>query len=223
MDKVYQYKTPPTQPSTPSQGPRLFSLPHKYLAVLIIALCLISIGLAILLLSDHTKRDNILVNLVRGNILRFPPPTPTPEHILSGIEETLGWNTYSSSEFAYSIKYPIDWGVSLVPQEDPKILEYVIFNPLSATQSGQLSVTITYTTRPYEEILDADPQPGESVIIASVGGTRKLKQDSARNVFISIALPYDPNTFVFVAEEKYKEIFNKMLSTFQFPQEERVE
>jgi len=76
-----------------------------------------------------------------------------------------------------------------------------------------LSVTLTYTTRSYKEILDADPQPGETITVASISATRKLKEDSQRNVLISVSLPLNSNTFVLLAKEKYKDIFNQMLST----------
>lgn len=195
---------------------KLFSLSHKYLATLVAVLCLVSLGSATLLLSGHYKKDNSLVSPFGENLLRFPPPTPTPQQMLADIEETLGWNVYSNSQYGYSIKYPLDWNATITPQEDPKILEYVVFNPLIATKAGEMSITLTYTTRSYKEVLDADPQPGETITVATVIATRKLKQDSQRNVSISVALPYRLNsTLVLLAKEKYKDIFNQMLSTLK--------
>jgi hypothetical protein len=218
MDDKYVYQ--PLQEASNNQqsqgsSPKLFSLPHKYLALLVAVLCLTSLGSAILLLSDHNKEDKTLVSLFRENILRFPSPTPTPQQLLEGIDETFGWNVYSNSQYGYSIKYPLDWNGVITPQGDPKILEYVVFNPLSATRAGELSITLTYTTRSYKEVLDSDPQPGETIIVSSISATRKLKEDSQRRVSISVAIPDNSNTLVLLGKEKYKDIFNKMLSTFK--------
>lgn len=218
MEKINQYQIPQAvsnnQQSQPP-GPKLFSLTHKYLAILVTLLCLTSLGSAFLLLSTHNKKDYNPVSLIKENIIRSPSPTPTPKQMLEDIQETLGWNIYSNSQYDYSIKYPIDWNATIIRQEDPKILEYVVFNPLTATKAGELSVTLTYTTRSYKEVLDSDPQPGEIITVSSTSATRKLKQDSQRNVLISIALPHNSNTFVFLGKEKYKDIFTQMLSTLK--------
>lgn len=219
MDDKYIYQPPQGLNNSNQQpqgsGPKLFSLSHKYLAILVALLCLTSLGSAALLLSDHNKSDNNLVNLFKQNILRFPSPAPTPQKLLEDIDETLGWNIYSNSQYGYSIKYPLDWGATITPQEDPKILEYVVFNPLTATKAGELSISLTYSTRSYKEVLDSDPQPGETIIVSSISATRKLKEDSQRNVSISVAIPHNSNTFVLLGKEKYKDLFNQMLSTFK--------
>lgn len=218
MDDKYVYQ-PPQGLSNNQQpqdsGPKLFSLSHKYLAILVAVLCLVSLGSAAFLLSGHFEKDTDLVSLFRENLLRFPPPTPTPQKLLEDIDETLGWNIYSNSQYGYSIKYPLDWSATITVQEDPKILEFVVFNPLSATRTGELSITLTYTTRTYKEILDSDPQPGEIITVSSISATRKLKEDSQRKVSISVAIPHNSNTFVLLAKEKYKDLFNQMLSTFK--------
>lgn len=201
------------QANQPYPNPKLFSLPNKYLAILVVVLCLTSLGTAILLLSNYYKKGSTSVNLIKENVPRIPPPTPTPQELPRDLEETSDWNIYSNSKYRYSIKYPLDWNGVITPQGDPKILEYVVFNPLSATKAGELSITLTYTTRSYKEILDADPQPGETIIVSSTSATRKLKEDSQRNILISVALPHNSNTFVLLGKEKYKDIFNQMLST----------
>ena len=197
----------------PSSSSGLFSIPNKYVAILIALLCIVSLGSAIYFLVAHNKEAEFRNSFPPQNIITSPSPTPTPQELPKDIEEASNWNVYSNSQYGYSIKYPLDWNAVITPQGDPKILEYVVFNPLSATKAGELSITLTYTTRSYKEVLDSDPQPGESIAVASVTATRKLKEDSQRNISISVALPHDSNTFVLLGKEKYKDIFNQMLST----------
>lgn len=218
MDKAYQYQQQqqlnneqPSPPPPPSS--KLFSLSHKHLAILVVIMCLTSLGSAIYFLTLHNKKDTILTDLFKQRVLFFPLLKPTPQEPPKKVDITSDWNIYSNSEFGYSIKYPIDWRATITSQEDPKILEYVVFNPLETTKAGELSITLTYTTRSYKEILDADPQPGEAITVASVSATRKLKQDSQKNVSISVALSHNSNTFSLLGKEKYKDTFDQMLST----------
>jgi len=197
----------------PSSSSGLFSLPNKYIGIIIALLCIVSLGSAIYFLMAHNKETEFRNSFPPQNIITSPSPTPAPQELPKDIEETSNWNVYSNSQYGYSIKYPLDWNGVITPQGDPKILEYVVFNPLSATKAGELSITLTYTTRSYKEVLDSDPQPGESIAVASVTATRKLKEDSQRNISISVALPHNSNTFVLLGKEKYKDIFNQMLST----------
>ncbi|EKD65219.1 MAG: hypothetical protein ACD_50C00153G0016 [uncultured bacterium] len=218
MESNYQYHPPEgvvDKQQAEGGSRKLFSLPHKYLAILVGVLCVVSLGSATLLLSDHFKKDNNIVSLFSQNFLRFPFPTPTPEQILED-DQTIDWNIYSNEQYTYSIKYPRDWEATKSAQEDEKILDYVVFRPLSATKSGELPITLGYTTRTYKEVLDSDPQVGESILVSSYSATRKLKEDSQRNVLISVAFPRDPNTMILLGMEKYKDIYNLMLSTFLF-------
>lgn len=201
----------------PSSNSRLFSLPNKYVAILIVVLCLMSLGSAIYFLVLNNKKEPIGDNVSQINIIPSPTLTPEKDNPPEPIEDlsktTNDWPIYTSSRSAFSIKYPSNWTAKNTAQPDPKILEYVVFNPLVATKAGELSITLTYTTRTYKEVLDPDPQPGETIIVSSISATRKLKEDSQRNISISVALPHNSNTFVLLAKEKYKDIFNQMLST----------
>ena len=205
-----------TQVSKPSNS-TLFSLKNKYLAILIVILCLTSLGSAIYFLVLHNKRESTNNNIFPTNIIVSPSPSPLPSLELppSSVDVTSNWPTYNGEGNAFSIKYPKDWTAKNTLQEDPKILQYVVFNPKEATKAGELSITLTYTTRAYKQILDADPQPGEKITVASVTATRKVKQDSERNVLISVVLPHNSNTIIFLGKEKYKDIFNQMLTTLE--------
>jgi len=192
---------------------------HKYIAVLIIILCLASLGSAIYFLVLHNKKEPIKGNVSQLNLVPSATQTPasdsSPEPIEDSRKITNNWQVYNSTKSAFLIKYPKDWTAKDTEQSDPKILEYVVFNPLSATKAGELSITLTYTTRSYKEVLGSDPQPGETITVASVAATRKLKQDSQRNIVITVAVPFGgvANTLILYGKETYKDIFNQMLST----------
>ena len=191
----------------------------KRRVILIVVLCLASISSAIYLLLIINGQNSALESAYKSVLLPFknffPSPSPTPTPF---IDITSDWKIYNSTSSALSIKYPKDWTAKDTEQSDPKILEYVVFNPLSATKAGELSITLTYTTRSYKEILDADPQPGETIIVSSISATRKLKQDSERNIFIAVAIPYGGGvkTIILHGKEAYKDIFNQILQTLQF-------
>lgn len=201
----------------PSSGSKLFSLPNKYIAILIVLLCLVSLGSAIYFFVLNNKKGSIGDNVSQVNIIPSPTLTPESDNPPKPIEDlnkiTNGWLVYNNTKSAFSIKYPLDWTAKNTAQPDPKILEYVVFNPLTATKAGELSITLTYTTRSYKEVLDSDPQPGETIIVSSISGTRKLKKDSQRNISISVSLHHNSNTLILLGREKHKDIFNQMLST----------
>lgn len=195
------------------QEKKLFGFSHKTIAILLAILLIMSLGALIFVLFSSQEEKDDIPAISSPSPFPTPTPTPTPQKLLENIRETLGWNIYSNSQYGYSVKYPLDWNAVITPQTDPKILEYVVFNPLSATKAGELSITLTYTTRPYKEVLDSDPQPGETIIVSTISATRKLKEDSQRKVLISVSIPHNSNTLILLGKEGYKDIFNQMLST----------
>lgn len=144
-----------------------------------------------------------------------PSNTPTPTPTIAFLDETATWSAFLSAKYDYSIKYPTDWAATISAQQDPKILEYVVFNPKSATQAGTLSITLSYGTRTYKEALALDSQKGEVVFVASVSATRKNLQDSQRNKSTSIIMPVDTNTIVINAKEAYTKILDLMLTALK--------
>lgn len=199
-----------------SEKQGLFSLPRTHV-ILTIILCLVSIGSISYLLLVITGQQKALESAYKTVLYPlkrfFPAPSPTP-----AIDITSDWNIYNSTSSAFSIKYPKDWNAKNTGQTDPKILEYVVFNPVG-TKMGRLFITLTYTARAYKEILDEDPhQVGENVTVASVSATRKIKQDSQRNPAITVAVPLNggEKTIILYGREIYRDIFNQMLTTLQF-------
>lgn len=142
-------------------------------------------------------------------------PTLTPTPSTTTIEN---WNTYINKQYNYSIQYPMDWTVQNQGQLSVLIPNFVVFNPNSASGSAN-SVTISYSTRTYQQDLTLNPQAGTPITVASVSGTQKVLQDSDGNTTISIMIPLaNNNSIIFNANQLYKNIFNTMLTTFSFNQ-----
>ena len=143
-----------------------------------------------------------------------PTLTPTPPSTSLNIDSTATWSAYVSAKYSYSIKYPPLWTAQITAQEDPKILEYVVFNPV-ATKAGTLSITLSYGTRTNKEALTLDPQIGESMIVASVSATKKSSKDSNGNKATNVIVPFGLNTIIFNAKDTYLNLFNQMLTTLK--------
>lgn len=143
-------------------------------------------------------------------------PTPTPKSTLISLktDPSASWSAFASSKYSYSIKYPPNWTAQITTQQDPKILEYVVFNPVS-TKAGTLSITLSYGTRTNKEALALDPQIGESIIVASVAATKKNSKDSNGNKATNVIVPFGLNTIVFNAKDAYLSLFNQMLTTLK--------
>lgn len=208
---------------------KFFLAKNKFLIIVIAILASISFGTSGYLLIANKKtlpantpfRDNITSNYSTlpsptAIISLAPSPTSTPSPSLAPIDETATWSAYISTKYAYSLKYPPQWTAQITTQPDPKILEYVVFNPV-ATKAGTLSITLSYGTRTYLEALALDAQIGEDIIIASASATKKISKDSngykATNVIISAGL----RTMIFNAKDAYANLFNKMLATLKLP------
>lgn len=168
--------------------------------------------------SNKLTQENIILTssptpLPQKVISNTPPPsTPTPTIIL--VNPTATWSAFTSSAYSYSIKYPPSWNAQITTQQDPKILEYVVFNPV-ATKAGTLSITLSYGTRTYLEALALDPQTGESILVASVSSTKKNSKDSNGYKATNVIVPFGLNTIMLNAKDVYINLFNQMLTTLK--------
>ncbi len=211
---------------------RSFLLANKYIIIFLSIVALISLSSSVYILASQNKTTLSTNNLPRqpvnnvatptitiaeekdssANTNPSPPLQPTPT-----INPINGWQTYTSTAYGFTIKYPGDWLVKNTAQQDPKILEYVVFTPKSTTASAELTISLSHQTRTYQEALAIDPQVGEKITVASVSGTKKIQKDSNGNTTINVILPVNTKTIIFYAREKYQDIFYQMLSTFTFP------
>lgn len=205
---------------------KFFLLNNKFIVVLIAFLSIVSFGVTGYLLMANKKPS--LSNKVAQTTLQTPTipiantpttlppqPTPTPKLTLTSLTDpTSTWSAYVSTKYSYSIKYPPNWTAQVTTQQDPKILEYVVFNPV-ATRAGTLSITLSYGTRTNKEALALDPQTGESIIVASLSATKKNSKDSNGNKAVNVIVPFGLSTIIFNAKDAYSSFFNQMLSTLK--------
>lgn len=213
----------PAQPNFLSKLKNFLSA-NKFAVILLTILSISSFGMTGFLLMAN-KKPSLPGKIVQTTILPTPiltiantpttsPPSPTPKlpSISLKTDPTSTWSAFASSKYSYSIKYPPLWTAQITTQQDPKILEFVVFNPV-ATKAGTLSITLSYGTRTNKEALALDPQIGESILVASVSATKKNSKDSNGNKATNIIVPFGSNTIIFNAKDAYLGLFNQMLST----------
>ncbi|HSX39999.1 MAG TPA: hypothetical protein VLF68_00090 [Candidatus Saccharimonadales bacterium] len=148
------------------------------------------------------------------NVLALKPTaTPTPRPSLAG------WKLFTNTTFGYSIQYPPDWSASQSATSDPKIPSFLVFNPTNATGGAMMAITISSTTRTYQEQLALGPSATTPITVASVSATKSQLQNSDGVVSVQVVLPYKPTqTIVFVAQKQFEDTLTNMLSTFKFLQ-----
>lgn len=216
----------PAQPNFFSKL-KLFLSVNKFWVILLTFFSISSVGMTGYLLMTNKKapvpnriaQENIFptpspTSLPKVAISNTPPPsTPTPTIIF--VNPTATWSAFTSPKYSYSVKYPPSWTVQTITQTDPKILEYVIFNPV-ATKAGTLSITLSYGTRTYTEALALDAQQiGENIIVASVAATKKNSKDSNGYKASNVIVPFGSNTIIFNAKDTFVSLFNQMLTTLK--------
>lgn len=215
----------PAQPNFLSKLKNFLST-NKFGVILLTILTIFSFGMTGFLLMPN-KKPSLPVKIVQTTILPTPiltiadtptnsPPSPTPKLPSTSLktDPTSTWSAFASSKYSYSIKYPPGWNAQIIAQQDPKILEYVIFNPV-ATKAGTMSITLSYGTRTNKEALALDPQIGESVIVASVSATKKNSKDSNGYKAVNVIVPFGSNTIIFNAKDAFANLFNQMLTTLK--------
>ena len=129
---------------------------------------------------------------------------------------TSTWNTYKNTVYKYQLQYPGDWTLKNTASPDSKILEYLVLNPIILA-SNSASITVSYTTRTYTEALALSTQIGEIMKVASISSTKTTEKNSDGNISIRVVVPINnnANTFIFVAQDAYKDILTQILATFK--------
>ena len=216
----------PAQPNLLSKLKNFLSA-NKFAVILLAFFSISSFGMTGYLLMAN-KKPSLPGKIARTTILTTPistiantpitslsqPPSPKLPSTSLKTDPSASWSAFVSSKYSYSIKYPPTWTAQITTQQDPKILEYVVFNEVS-TKSGTLSITLSYGTRTYTEALALDPQIGESMVVASTSATKKNSKDSNGNKAINVIVPFGLNTIIFNAKEAYSSLFDQMLTTLK--------
>lgn len=205
---------------TPNEKKSSF-ISHRILITILIVfivLFLVGSGWAIILLQKQTSKseeepllDTVSTSEDQTQTLN-QQPTKSPSQ---QADETKNWNTFINSKYNYLIKYPLEWTVQKKGQLEPKVPDYVVFNPPDSATNAAI-IRISYSTRTYEEANELSTQFGQPIIVASQSGIRKVLQDSNGDISINVILPFNQNSIILYSKEKYSEIFALMLSTFRF-------
>jgi len=165
--------------------------------------------------SPFTEAAPTVAPLKEVEIPTDIPDAPTSTPAIALLDQTATLSAFLSAKYNYSLNYPLDWTASISAQKDPKILEYVVFNPKNSTQSGALSITLSYGTRTYQEALAIESAKGEVIFVASVSATKKKLQDSQGKKSTSIIIPVDVGSIIINAKEAYLNILDQMLTTLK--------
>lgn len=217
----------PAQPNSFSKL-KLFLSANKFWTILFTFFFTSSVSMTTYLLAADSHPSSS--KPASENIFPTPTPTPLPQTVITDApptptltpiptiiipaDPTATWSAFTSSKYSYSVKYPLGWTAQTTAQTDPKILEYVVFNPV-ATKAGTLSITLSYGTRTYSEALALDPQTGSTIMVASVSATKKNSKDSNGYKATNVIVPFGFNTIIFNAKDTYLNRFNQMLTTLK--------
>jgi hypothetical protein len=204
------------------EEPLMNPMPHsspKSAYILFVLLLLFSFGLGIYILATPSDQNvftpyfkktfpqNQIQPLASESAQLTQTPAPTP------IIDMTGWNTYINKQYKYSVKYPQDWTVANLGELEPKIPNYVSFNPPEATSSAK-EVLIEYSTRSYQEVLALSPATTRATLVASISAAVREEEDSNHIISVFVIMPIEQHTIIFRGHKQFEAIFNKMLETF---------
>jgi hypothetical protein len=136
---------------------------------------------------------------------QMPTPTPTPD-------PTANWNSYTNVDYGYTIKYPLNWTAINLGTLEPKIPSYVVFNTNTASTSAR-SITLSVSTRGYQEQLAIGGMTGYPYTVAGIQGTWQDLRDSDGNMSVSITLPRTNNLLILHAKTTFAPTLYQMLPT----------
>lgn len=135
-------------------------------------------------------------------------PTPTPDL-------TVGWLTYTNNVYGFSFKYPKDWKVTDLGVLEPKVPSYITINPTSvATPSSNLAITLSSSTRTYDEELTLHSATRTALTINTLTASKTQEQDSNRNIKYHVVIKGKKYVYIFVGKKAYESTFNLMYPTF---------
>lgn len=136
---------------------------------------------------------------------QMPTPTPTPD-------PTANWNSYTNVDYGYTIKYPLNWTAINLGVLEPKVPSYVAFNLNTASTSAR-SITLSVSTRDYQEQLAIGGQSGYPYTVAGIQGTWQDLRDSDGNMSVAITLPRTDTLLILRSKTPFASTLYQMLPT----------
>ena len=132
------------------------------------------------------------------------------------IIDTSNWKTYTNTKYKYSIKYPTNWAVKNFGQLDQKTIELVAFNPNAVQNELSAAITIAITSRTYQQELELGVEKSEPIIVDNVQGAKKIEGSPDGSSSIRVIIPLGQNTLSIGTKREFEELFDQILSTFEF-------
>lgn len=201
------------------ETPDSFSYKSIVLISATIIFILLTVGAAAYMISSSNKQvlqsDNIPISIVPSSAIEptvVDLSTPLTQSLVTPTPIILA-NKYINSTYDFSFRYPGDWEVKGEASQDSRILLFLILSP-SIEGSVNTPITLSYSTRSYDEVVTLKNQPVETITIGDLEAGRRVIKDSDGNIFIQVIIAYDDNSFVFLAREKYKKTLDNILPTF---------
>lgn len=147
------------------------------------------------------------------NVAPTPTEEPTPTILPTPTTDpTTNWNTYLNTNYGYSIKYPLNWTAINLGELEPKVPSYVVFNMNTASSSAR-SITISVSTRGYQEQLDINGQPGTAYNIGSITGSWQNLKNSDGDTSVAVTIPRKDTIVIFRAKSAFIPTLIDMLKT----------
>lgn len=153
-----------------------------------------------------------IYNAITPTLTPSPTPSPTPT-VTPTPDPFATWRTYRNTTYRYKIKYPPNWTVRNFGALEPKIPNYIIFNPTNAS-AGARSITISGSTRTYEEQTAIDGL-GTPLIVANTAAVKQNFQDSYGQRSTAITIPRTGYLIILRSKTAHLTTFNQMLTTLQ--------
>lgn len=192
-----------------------------FLAYGVIMLFLVS-GIAIKSMTVTKAADPAPTPYITGRqaIIQPPTSTPAPTRVPATPTPTLPpvieWVTYTNIRYGYAIQHPPSWKATDLGELEPQVPNFVTIDPDNvASASVTLSVTVSSSTRTYDEVIALKSENRQPLTVGSLTGIRTNERNSDGVESIHAVIRGRLYVYVFVAQKKYERVFDRMIQTFR--------
>ena len=220
-------ETPPQaytapQPATPPPSPKPF---FSTKIILLIMLLLILLGVGGTYFSLNSKPKPLPAGRQANPISPTSVPTPTPD-------PTANWKTYTSTESAYSFKYPNDWDTQKVGEKDLMIAPKEIVEQVRNTKGGFgggvfLTLMIHEDYKPSSNWFNSDETKqvtSADFIVANSPATKYILKFTADvpgtplgSIITDVVTEKNGKSYAIeLLDSSRKQVYDQILSTFKF-------
>lgn len=229
----------PEQRKTPVQ----FNLAqHKINPLILILLIVIFLlGLGIILWKFVFNENVEFLNAFRA----APSPTPTTvvamPTVTPTVNPTVNWKTYNNKTFNYSFRYPSDWKITTMNNENSETASTLAINNICDYNKGEICSNIDILSIPAEDyVVSSNLADYFNKNIKQINDKKNLQYEVLNGIqtfristpvltqigFIvnktAFWITYSEQSKTPISELKYKNIFSQILSTFKFVEKSNI-